>query len=127
MAGEGELSVTAARVQIQQKSTGIAEAYKTPKTKGKRELLELPVAICISLTRDKVWGRKTSPKKTQKTLFNFSSQMIEHQVETGRRIIGMKPFRLMLDVGTPSVWGTISAIASERDGRDAIFPLGQPV
>ena len=41
--------------------------------------------------------------------------MIEHQVETARRLVGVKPSGLSAELDAPSVWSTISAVASKME------------
>ena len=69
VASEGDVSVTAADVEVQQSFAERAEAYKTPKSKRKRESLELPAAIGISPYKRQTIGEEDfSEKDPEETL-----------------------------------------------------------
>jgi hypothetical protein len=45
----------------------------------------------------------------------MTAKILEHRVETNKRLIGSKPSGLSQELDAPSAWGTLSAIASKME------------
>ena len=149
-AGEEESEVTAAGMEVQQDFAAKADAYRTPKTKRKRQSLEVPAAIgispykrqsrgeedfvgldaesTISLVVELVLGLDSGLDQTCSALVkllkdfdesisghDLTAKILEHRVETNKRLLGAKPNGLSQELDAPSAWGTLSAIASKME------------
>jgi hypothetical protein len=149
-AGEEETEVTAAGTEAQQNFAAKADAYRTPKTKRKRQSLEAPAAIGISPYKRQSRGEEDFVSLDQASTLNLvvefvlgldsgldqtcsafvqlledfeestsghdlTSKMLEHRVETNKRLLGAKPSGLSQELDAPSAWGTLSAIASKME------------